>query len=138
MAVLAVLVFLILFVTSIFHFVWAFGGTYGLGTAGPAFEEGADFKPSRIVTFIVACMIMALAILAIQFKWPWQWFEGYVAYIGFFAAFVFIVRAVGDFKYIGFFKKIYNSKFARLDTQYFSPLILFIGIGYAVLSFDQL
>lgn len=47
---------------------------------------------------------------------------------------IFILRAVGEFKYIGFFKKMKNSQFARLDTKYYSPLCLFIGVMALVLQ----
>jgi hypothetical protein len=41
---------------------------------------------------------------------------------------LFILRAIGDFKYMGFFKKIKNTKFGQNDTKYFAPLCLIIGI----------
>jgi hypothetical protein len=41
---------------------------------------------------------------------------------------LFILRAIGDFKYLGFFKKIKNTKFGQNDTKYFAPLCLIIGI----------
>lgn len=70
--------------------------------------------------------------LAIQLVYPINALAGFIHYIGY--AFGFIVRAIGDFKYVGFFKKIYNSSFASLDTRYFSPLILVLGISYALLA----
>ena len=35
---------------------------------------------------------------------------------------------------VGFFKKIYNSNFATLDTRVFSPLCLLLGISYGFLA----
>ena len=49
-------------------------------------------------------------------------------YTGWFIAIIFILRAIGDFKYLGFFKKINHSDFAKSDTKLFSPLCLTIGI----------
>ena len=41
---------------------------------------------------------------------------------------IFILRAIGDFKYVGFFKKITNTAFANADSRIFSPLCLAIGL----------
>jgi len=48
--------------------------------------------------------------------------------IKFFFGLVFLQRAIGDFKYMGFFKKIKHSNFSRLDSMVSSPLCLLIGI----------
>jgi len=37
-------------------------------------------------------------------------------------AVVFAARAVGDFKYVGFFKSIKGTTFALWDTRVYSPL----------------
>ncbi|WP_422091165.1 DUF3995 domain-containing protein [Tenacibaculum ovolyticum] len=41
---------------------------------------------------------------------------------------VFFIRSIGDFNYVGFFKKTKNTMFAKNDTNYFSPLCLFLSI----------
>ena len=41
---------------------------------------------------------------------------------------IFLLRAVGDFRYVGFFKKVKNTAFARNDTRYYSPLCLLLGV----------
>lgn len=41
---------------------------------------------------------------------------------------IFILRAIGDFKYVGFFKKVRNTEFAKTDSKWFAPLCLTIGI----------
>ncbi len=40
---------------------------------------------------------------------------------------IFILRSVGDFKYVGFFKKVKQTTFGKLDTKIYSPLSAFIG-----------
>lgn len=42
---------------------------------------------------------------------------------------IFLVRAIGDFNYVGFFKKTKNTHFAKMDRKYFSPLCLLIAIS---------
>ncbi len=103
-------------------------------SAGPSLEGGKDFIPSRALIFIVAVILLGLAILAIQLVSPIQAFKEYIHVIGYIVSALLIIRAIGDFKYVGFFKKVYNSKFATLDTQFFSPLVLFLGISYGLLS----
>ena len=134
MSALSILVVFIMGLVALLHFYWAFGGSYGLSSAGPNLEGKSEFRPGRMVTFLVACIITGLAALAIQLKWPWRPIEDIVSYAGYFVSVVFVLRAIGDFRYIGFFKKVYNSSFSKLDTKYFSPLVLFLGLAYAVLS----
>jgi hypothetical protein len=134
MEILSLSVSFIMAVVALFHFYWAFGGTYGLMSAGPSIEGKDDFIPPKWLIFIVACLLAGLAILAHQLIWTWEPLVDYLDYLGYLVAIVFVVRAIGDFKYVGFFKKIYNSPFAHLDTRYFSPLILFLGIAYGAMS----
>jgi len=46
---------------------------------------------------------------------------------------IFLLRAIGDFNYVGFFKKIKDTNFGKMDSKYYSPLCLVIAImGFAV------
>ncbi|MCO4798152.1 MAG: DUF3995 domain-containing protein [Colwelliaceae bacterium] len=134
MFTLSIIVFIIMLIASVLHFYWALGGKYGLMSAGPNLENGKDFVPSSWLIFIVASLLFGLAILPLQLVAPMEQFKGYVHYVGYCVSLVLVVRAIGDFKYVGFFKKVYNSNFATLDTKYFSPLILFLGVSYGLLS----
>lgn len=42
---------------------------------------------------------------------------------------IFALRSIGDFRYIGFFKRKRKSKFAKLDTALYSPLCVCISLG---------
>ncbi len=53
------------------------------------------------------------------------WLDNYGLWI---IAGIFILRAIGEFNYVGFFKKIKQTKFGQNDTKYYSPLCLTIGI----------
>ena len=46
-----------------------------------------------------------------------------------FLSVVFLARAVGDFRLVGFFKRIRDSRFARLDTIAYSPLCLILALA---------
>ncbi|MCJ8271278.1 MAG: DUF3995 domain-containing protein [Psychrosphaera sp.] len=134
MVTLSIVVSSVMLLVSLLHFYWAFGGQYGLRSAGPSLESGKNFIPSRLLTSVVACLLSGLAVLSVQLVWPWQPFKSFIHYIGYFVSFIFIIRGIGDFKYVGLFKKVYNSNFAKLDTKYFSPLIILLGIAYGLLS----
>jgi hypothetical protein len=134
MFILSISVAIIMCAAALLHFYWAFGGSYGVNSSAPRLERKSQFKPGRMLTFFVACLLMGLAILAVQLTLPWQPIKKLVPYVGYFVSVVLVIRAIGDFRYVGIFKKKYNSSFAKLDTKYFSPLILFLGLAYAVLS----
>ncbi len=51
-----------------------------------------------------------------------------LAYAGWAISAIFILRAIGDFKYVGFFKSVTGTEFASLDTMFYSPLCLGLGI----------
>ena len=42
---------------------------------------------------------------------------------------VLLARAVGDFRYVGFFKRIHGTGFAIMDTRLYSPLCLLLGLA---------
>jgi hypothetical protein len=45
-----------------------------------------------------------------------------------------LARAVGDFKYVGFSKRVRGTPFARLDTWIYSPLCLLLALGVALVA----
>ena len=138
MLMLSITISGVLGLVAMLHFYWAFGGTFGLASAGPTMEGGVEFKPSALLTFVVACVITGLSVIALCLGPLIDIGElmgsGNLPYLGYLISGVFILRAIGDGRYIGMLKKVYNSRFAMLDTRYFSPLILFIGIGFLLLS----
>jgi hypothetical protein len=42
---------------------------------------------------------------------------------------VFVLRAIGEFRLVGFFKSVRGTPFAHWDTWLYSPLSLLIGLG---------
>jgi uncharacterized membrane protein YdbT with pleckstrin-like domain len=61
MIILSIIVTVIMTIVALFHFFWAFGGTYGLKSAGPIIEGKEDFMPEAVLIFVVACMLLGLA-----------------------------------------------------------------------------
>lgn len=112
------------------HFNWAFGGSFGFDKALPTKEDGTRIlNPKRKDSAIVGLGLLLFAIYYmiirrfIQIELP-NWIINYAGWI---IPSIFIMRAIGDFKYVGFFKKIKSTIFGKFDSKYFSPLCFFIG-----------
>jgi len=113
------------------HFYWLFGGKWGLEQALPTKEIGEKvIKPSKIATAVVGFGLISFGLFYLiktdlfNFQVP-NWIITYGSWI---IPSIFIIRAIGDFKYVGLFKKIKNTEFAKADSKWFTPLCLTIGI----------
>ena len=124
----------------VFHFYWAAGGRKGADAVIPRrpAEQGGEplFHPSPLGTLIVALFLLGVLLLAALVQRgadivvPWDWLRGLLAVCGE----IFILRAIGEFRYLGFFKRIKDSPFAYWDTRLFSPFILVIGIACLIIA----
>lgn len=52
-------------------------------------------------------------------------------------SFGLLARAIGEFKYLGFFKRVHGSRFARLDSLVYSPLCLLLALGVAYVAHEN-
>lgn len=120
----AVLVFL-----GLTHVYWAAGGTAGKQAALPSVGGTPVFKPSTIGTALIAVILLGMAawvaaasgILAAPVP------HGVLRVGAFLLAAIFALRAVGDFRYVGFFKRVRGSVFAQRDTWVYSPLCVVLA-----------
>jgi glucan phosphoethanolaminetransferase (alkaline phosphatase superfamily) len=129
--ILAIILIFVFLIISIIHFYWVFGGLKGLNKALPTNEKGKRvLNPGKIETFIVGLGLLFFAIYystkieILEIELP----KFVMDYSGWIISSIFILRAIGEFKYVGFFKKIKNTEFGKFDTKYFSILSLIIGI----------
>ncbi len=115
---------------SIIHFYWAFGGKLWLGSVLPSTTEGVKIlAPSMLDSIIVAILLLLFSILygiqignrIIKTK--------ILRFFYWFMPIIFLIRSIGDFRYVGFFKIIQNTNFAEMDTLLFSPLCLFLSLS---------
>ena len=134
---IAILLFLVFLFLSLLHFYWGFGGKWGTKGVFPTKDDSVPTRnPGAIPTFVVALGLLGFGffVLAkyevINVSLP-AWLEKFGPWI---IAGIFIVRAIGDFKYVGFFKKYKRTKFGQYDTKYYSPLSLAIGILLLILE----
>lgn len=131
MLILSASLLVIIFVLiSCLHFYWAAGGKWAIENVVPRDEQG---KPV-LKTGVVASSVVGLGLLFfalyylivagfVEFKLP----DIILNSVGWIIPSIFLLRAIGDFKYVGFTKKIKNTTFARLDSAYFARLCLFIA-----------
>lgn len=116
---------------SLLHAYWALGGRWAHEAALPFKDGGPLFRPSAVGTFMVGLVLMAFAGLAavngglLGLGAPPAWFR----WAGGAVALALVGRAIGDFRYVGFFKRLGEDPFARLDTRVYSPLCILLAAG---------
>ncbi|MFT5885086.1 MAG: hypothetical protein ACI9IP_001546 [Arcticibacterium sp.] len=113
------------------HFHWVFGGKLGFDEAVPTNEEGKKMlNPGKKDSTIVGLGLLMFGLFFlvkgghIDLYLP-TWINNYG---GFVISVIFFLRAMGDFNYVGFFKKSRATKFSKLDSQFFSPLCLLLAL----------
>ncbi|MGB0914430.1 MAG: DUF3995 domain-containing protein [Crocinitomicaceae bacterium] len=135
--VLSLVLFLVFIILGGFHFYWLFGGVYGLKKVFPTkSNDEISIRIPKVATLIVALGLTSVGVLylilsgLVNLDLP-AWVIQTGSWI---VPIVFTVRAIGEFNYVGFFKKIKNTEFAKADTILYSPLCLGIGVfGFLIL-----
>lgn len=124
-------------ILSLLHVAWAVGIRVGQGTAIPERETGGPvFRPGPASTFAVAGLLFVAALLVTQRVGLGRgWIPPALVVPGCWAlSAAFTLRAIGEFRYVGFFKRIRTTAFARMDTRYYSPLALLLAIGAGLIA----
>ena len=137
--ILALALCLVFLVLSFWHFYMATSLSKNESSAVPSVNGKPLFAPSRASTIAVGMMLALFALLVaatagmIATGVPQNWLRwaSYALALG------LIARAVGEFKYVGFFKRVRGTPFARMDTLVYSPLCLLLGAGVASVAFTQ-
>lgn len=96
----------------------------------PAVDDKRVFHPSPIATGVVALALLIAALIVLgrlhlggAFLPPSIFHAGTRS-----LALVFFLRAIGEFRFVGFFKRIRDTRFAYWDTRLFSPLCLLMSM----------
>lgn len=116
---------------GLLHFYWAMGGKRFSEGVLPVKNDGTpSFVPGVFATIVVAIGLLGFAALTLA---NLGYFENWlspknVLYGNYAITAIFALRAIGDFYYVGFFKKIKNTTFAKKDTAIYSPLCLIISV----------
>ena len=133
LALALVAVFLLL---SLLHVYWACGGRSGFIAAIPEVNGRPAFRPGVAITLVVAGALASFAALTAAGAGlvPSPVSPGLLRLALHALALVFALRAIGDFRLVGFTKRVRGSRFARLDTLVYSPLCLAIAVGVLALA----
>ncbi|MDT0606272.1 DUF3995 domain-containing protein [Croceitalea rosinachiae] len=129
--ILARTVTIIFFVLAMIHFYWALGGQWGFESTLPSNEQGIKvLDPKTIDSIMVGSILLLFGILYLfSLTLLKNKILNLIRNNGLWTIpIIFIIRAIGDFKYVGFFKQIKGTAFANLDTTFYSPLCLIIGL----------
>lgn len=121
---------------ALLHIYWALGGRWALDGALPAEGDRLLFVPGPGASASVAvALFMAAALCGLQVGIPESGVPAWLPRLGVWGiSFLFAARAVGEFRYVGFFKRVYGTVFARRDSQFYSPLCLAISLLAAGLA----
>jgi len=137
---LIILEFAVFIILSGIHWNWVFGGNWGFENAIPTDLNGNKvLNPKKVESSIVAIGLLVFAtyyffigdLISIEFP---NWVSIYVGWI---ISCIFILRSIGDFKYVGFFKKIKTTNFGKFDSKIFSPLCLVIGLIGIIIELNK-
>ncbi|MEO4010454.1 DUF3995 domain-containing protein [Chromobacterium piscinae] len=114
------------------------GGSTGFSSAIPEVDGRKLFQPSAIGTAIVA-LLLALSAVAIvlhegRFFPETSWLARLLKWGLLALSAGMLLRGVGEFRYVGLFKRVKGSRFARNDTRFYSPLCLMLAAGLFYLA----
>lgn len=123
---------------ALVHVYWALGGRIAKSAALPEIDGRPAFTPRGPLTLLVAAALSLAALLlavtggVVEVPLP----RSGLRLLTFGLALVFVARAIGDFRLVGFFKRVKGSRFATLDSLIFAPLCLLLGLAAAWVAID--
>ncbi|HMX40601.1 MAG TPA: DUF3995 domain-containing protein [Saprospiraceae bacterium] len=114
------------------HLYWMGGGRWGLRQALPSTPSGAPlFQPG-----LVACAVVGVGLMGFAVFWamlasgePLPFGAG--RWGTWASAAIFSLRAVGDFRYVGLFRRVRDTDFGRMDGRWYTPLCVYLGLSSA-------
>lgn len=121
---------------ALWHFYMALSPRSGESGAVPSVKGKPLFVPSRKSTVAVGIVLLLFAGLVaatagmVSVGLPRVALSGlsYMLTLG------LLARGVGDFRYVGLFKRVRGTRFATLDTLVYSPLCLLLAAGVALVA----
>jgi hypothetical protein len=126
----------VLGVLGLLHVYWAIAGVSGRSVALPEVDGEPVFVPSRASSALVAAGLLfgAWVALAVGGTLAAPLSATALRLLCTILGAAFLARSVGEFRLLGFFKRVKGTPFARWDTLLFSPLSLAIALAFFVLA----
>ena len=124
---------------ALWHFYMALTPPSGNSGTVPSVDGRPLFVPSSKATLAVGGVLVLFAGLVaatgriVSVGVP----PVVLAWLSYALAAGLLARAVGEFRVVGFFKRVRGSKFATLDTFVYSPLCLLLAAGVAWVASDN-
>ena len=121
---------------ALWHFYMALAPSSGKSGTIPSVGGKPLFVPSTKATVAVAIVLLLFAALvaATAGFLPLGVPKVALVWLCYALALGLLARAIGEFRYVGFFKKVRGSRFATLDTFVYSPLCLLLAAGVAIVA----
>jgi hypothetical protein len=126
----------VLLALAALHVYWAVGGLSG-GSAVPSRPDGIPvFRPGSVASLAVALALTIASGLVLARAGimpsvlPASWIRGGAWAV----AAAFTARTVGEFRYVGLFRRVHGTAFARWDAWLFTPLCFVLATGTTVLA----
>ncbi|GAB4233745.1 MAG: hypothetical protein Tsb0034_07100 [Ekhidna sp.] len=120
---------------SALHVAWALGITWGFNHSLPTDEHGNRvINPKKRDSLVVGIGLLLFGLYYHFIRMGLSILPSQVdAIMGWLIPSIFLFRAMGDFRYVGVFKKIRQTTFGKTDTYFIIPLCLLLAIlGYSV------
>lgn len=129
---IACCVSLVFVALGLWHFRMAFWPVAG-GGAVPSVAGKPLFVPSTRATVTVGVVLLVFAglVAATGRLVDVGASPRVLSWLSLALALGLLARAIGEFRYVGFFKRVRDSRFAHLDTWVYSPLCLALAAGVA-------
>ncbi len=137
MEILSLVLSVVFLSLGLVHLNWAMGGELGFANALPTDEQGKRIlNPLPMHSAIVGSGLLLFACFyifqsnLINIDLP-HWITTIGSWM---IPSIFMLRAIGDFKYVGFFRAIRNTTFGKYDSKFYSPLCLIIGLAGFIIN----
>lgn len=131
----------LLTIFGLIHAFWAARGMSGGSAVIPQRAGRPVIRPSRLATLGVAGCLFAAALTLLArlgiMRRP-AFVPASLPHRGSWAlAVIFGLRAIGEFRYVGIFKRVKRTPFARWDTRLFVPLCVIVAAGSALVAASE-
>ncbi len=131
----------ILAIAASFHLHWAFGGRYGFSVSLPQRPDGRPIYDHLLPLWRIGALFVALGLIGIgllaldraevmRTGLDRELVTAVLALVGV----AFVARALAWHRYVGVFKTLRTTRWARYDTRFYCPLFFSLGVSLVALA----